>query len=1492
MWRYPGIGAITLAAFFLCGLCDLHAQASRFLTPKVSPAGASAFSVALGDFHRTCPRAGCAGEGMLDVAVGNAIFGFEEPRDTPTGVRIMRGKGDGTFQPATTFLPAENPVALLAADLDQDGKLDLIVVNNNLGLGINHDGNTTIFYGKGDGTFRQGQTLTTGTEPVFAVVGDFNGDRHPDIAIVDEGNFTTDSGNVSLVFNNGHGGFLSPVSYNVGPGPLKAAAVDFDHDGNLDLAVATQNGIAVLFGTSGGAFEIPALLIDSGGAFSQGIATGDFNHDGNADLVSLPGISSGPAVIRVLLGDGHRGFLPSNDYTLPGPQAVATTDLNGDGYTDIVVQDAYALSVLLSKGNGSFTVRSYISGFMPGGSLPAFGDTNGDGSPDVVAGDIAPQESNGGQRDNSLQVLLNNGNGTLESGFSFGVDIGNSFDLRATIIATSDFNADGKPDIAAVLVGNGQVGILLANGDGTYRPPISFPAGPAPSAIAVGDFNKDGYVDLVVTNSNPNYVVSNKISILSGEPGGIFGAPIPITVGNGPSSVVVADFNNDGDLDIAVTNLDDNTVTILFGNGDFTFRMANAVSVGLGPLFLIDGTFHHTKGNDRHTKGNDIVTANCGVNDVNQCTQGNGNLSVLLGNGTGNIQPFRNIDFNGSPTSLTAGDFNRDGNMDLAVSSSGFGPTDPGAVTILLGIGDGNFRTAARYPLLAAPIGLTTADLNGDGKLDLACRTSEDDRIPGSRAALAVLFGNGDGTFNQPALFNGGVTLGIATTSIVLDANGDGAPDLVVSEFGFVNVLLNTGGTVVSTASSANSSLLGTPIKLTAVVKASVKSTVGRPSGTISFVDRSAFPAATLGKVQLLKGNASLAVSSLTTGIHIIEAVYSGDKNFNAHAGPAVTIEVRTANHRGHGGGGDHGGSGGSSCSLPQQGKNGRAVAPQEHRALKSAGEGTLQTPTSAGDSSTMMLWNQRSKRDFEFHKPRLNSVPSLVPNLGMLVQAGQSIAKSKGVLGFDGLNHADSRVADKGNQASTEPSDMALAVNDTQILQVVNAAMAVYQKTGKLLAGPVALNAFFGLAPAEIHGTNTIFGPFVTDARVVFDDDTKHWFVIALKVDADPANGDFVNHAELLIAVSNSADATAGFRHYALDITDPGFANCPCVGDQPLVGLNRDGLYITTDQYSFSDFSFQAVLMLAVDKYALARGLALTSPSFHLLQQTEPGFAVQPAMMLQAEPLAHANNGTEFFMNSLDFDGAGDNRLVLWALTNTASLRTNTPALGLQSVTVGTETYATPSPVAQKAGPTPLRDAISTAGGRNALELLDTNDDRLQQLWLAGGRLYAALTTAVLGSQQPRTGVAWFVLEPKADPCSLLARVKKQGYVAAAGASVMFPAVAVNRSGNGILAFSLAGPNHYPSAAYVSVNGANVDSQPQSAASGVAPEDGFSGYSGTDGSGQVFIGDGIARWGDYSSATVSKNGEIWFAVEYIPNRPRTPLANWGTFIAEKPAFR
>lgn len=495
--------------------------------------------------------------------------------------------------------------------------------------------------------------------------------------------------------------------------------------------------------------------------------------------------------------------------------------------------------------------------------------------------------------------------------------------------------------------------------------------------------------------------------------------------------------------------------------------------------------------------------------------------------------------------------------------------------------------------------------------------------------------------------------------------------------------------------------------------------------------------------------------------------------------------------------------------------------------------------------------------------------------------------------VGFNGLSHVDQRLAGTGiyanTQLSTEPPDQGLAAGKGFVVEAVNSALAVYdQHTGAMLRGPTPVNQFFQRTP-EINRTTGIYGDFLGDPRVLYDQRTRRWFATVVEIDRDPISGGFGTHSQLLLAVSVTDDPTLMWNLFSIDATDDGsngtetHPGCPCFGDQPLIGADRNGFYISTNEFGITSSAVNGDQIYAMDKEALTDGHQPTVVHISSIPFPEGfPFSIHPASSPSSSNSGNGwddngGKGVEYFM-SVPTVNLLDNRIVVWALNNTKSLKRSHPNLQLSHVVLQSEDYGIPADAVQKVGPTPLGTAL-----REPEELIATDDYRMQQVVFADGNLWSGITTSV--SQGPnctdgfesdcKTGIAWFVVEPNFDDGALAARIKKQGYVSVQGNNVYYPSIGVTDEGKGVMTFSLSGVDFFPSSAYLKINEHGVGSI-HIAAAGVAPEDGFSGY-------PEFGGGGSGRWGDYSAAVADGN-TVWFASEYIPG-PRTVLANWGTFI-------
>ena len=524
------------------------------------------------------------------------------------------------------------------------------------------------------------------------------------------------------------------------------------------------------------------------------------------------------------------------------------------------------------------------------------------------------------------------------------------------------------------------------------------------------------------------------------------------------------------------------------------------------------------------------------------------------------------------------------------------------------------------------------------------------------------------------------------------------------------------------------------------------------------------------------------------------------------------------------------------------------------------------------------------------------NNRPARLPAAGVPRPTGNSIA-SGSFFGFPGLTQFDQAVAPTGAangfNFEVEPPDQGLAVGNGFVVEAINDAIAFFQTNGTFL-GFEALNVLYNLPPAATIDLTTgqilSFGPFLSDPRVYYDSTNGFFIVSVIEIDTDSTTGNFASGSHVLIAViPNTLSAVSNF---SLDVTNDGDANfgaCPCFGDQPLIGADANGFYVSTNAFNIAQETFRGEQLYAISLSALETGPpgSITAVRFNNLTQAgEPAFSIQPATVPPGGSFETRQGGTEYLVSS--FHSSLDDRLTVWALMNTASLNTATPTLTLVNNIVTTASYGNPPATEQKSGSTPLLDFLaspqSTFGVfKNHLELVLDNDDRLQQLVFAVGKLWTSVPTVVKTRGPVRAGAAWFILTPAVGAGQVVASVFNQGYIAIDSPhqnSVMFPAVGVNAAGKAVISFSLVGEDFFPSAAYAMLDAVNGAGPIVISGPGIGPNDAASGY--------APFGFRAARWGDYSAAVSDESGNIWMGAQMIPvNPPLILLANWGTFITE-----
>jgi hypothetical protein len=353
-----------------------------------------------------------------------------------------------------------------------------------------------------------------------------------------------------------------PTYYDFGFWTLQAA--DFTHDGTLDLVGDYGYYVDFLAGGRNGKFSFTSVL-NRHYLTPTELGYGDFNNDGNLDvaLVSTLGASYNLATrMDIMLGNGKGGFTTGTPIwsDLGNFNDVAVGDFNQDGNLDLLTDGVSKLSVYLGNGNGTFRLGidfRYPSLGMAQQAL--VGDFNGDGKLDLILLQTPFIGSgNNSQAGTAFWFLQGNGDGTFQSpveiaSFS-GAGICSGGDVSGTSVQLSDFNGDGKLDLA--FCNQSQIGVMLGNGDGTFQPPTYYTAdtsGIGAFAFAVGDINSDGKPDLIVSEYSH---FNSTLAVFLGNGDGTFQAAQTLISGiqDGETGITLGDFNLDGLLDVIFRN--------------------------------------------------------------------------------------------------------------------------------------------------------------------------------------------------------------------------------------------------------------------------------------------------------------------------------------------------------------------------------------------------------------------------------------------------------------------------------------------------------------------------------------------------------------------------------------------------------------------------------------------------------------------------------------------------------------------------------------------------------------------------------------------------------------------------------------------------------------------------------------------------------------------------------------------------------------------------
>jgi hypothetical protein len=493
------------------------------------------------------------GKGKLDFAVGNyGYMGFQG------NVTLFEGNGDGTFSNPTSYNAGFFPVWLAAADLNDDGKLDLVAGNA-------YSNSVSVLLNQGKGVLKGSpNNYLTGflesdlqtPNPGLLSIGDFNGDGKPDVAVAAK------SG-VNVLLNAGGGVLHAPASVEIGQYTGQTFAADFNGDGHLDLAVetvgneaASVGSVAALFGDGKGDFNVVTRESPEGPGVSV-LAGGSFNGNGKTGIAVYQ-FGDG---IEITYNPGNGNFVTEPTLEIPNqPNYLCAGDFNHDGYSDFAVLDGNEVDIYLNKHNDTYSGPvTYNLGSNPFYILCH--DVNGDGKVDLVT-------ANNGS--NNVSVLLGKGDGTFGAAKEYPAG------SKPNVVAFGDFNRDGKIDLA---VGGNNVSILLGSGDGTFHSPKTYNANGRVTYLAQGDFRGDGIEDILAVNTDfVDVAMPENIFLLEGKGDGSFAAPVAYGAGADPYWVTVGDFNEDGAPDVMVSDYYSSALSLLLNQRGTRIAMKSSAA--------------------------------------------------------------------------------------------------------------------------------------------------------------------------------------------------------------------------------------------------------------------------------------------------------------------------------------------------------------------------------------------------------------------------------------------------------------------------------------------------------------------------------------------------------------------------------------------------------------------------------------------------------------------------------------------------------------------------------------------------------------------------------------------------------------------------------------------------------------------------------------------------------------------------------------------------
>jgi trimeric autotransporter adhesin len=648
--------------------------------------------------------------------------------------------------------PGGRPFAAASGDLNKDGHPDLVVAaysdflgNDGMGelvsvlLGTPYPPYPPLFHPK--------VSYTTGQGPDGVVLADLDNDSDLDVITANPGPTPSTTGTVSVLLNDGTGalGTHADTPLPGASGPIAVGDVNGDGVPDVVAGIASPPAFAILLGDGAGFLTAPTLF-PTGAAQMRQLVLADVTGGGGVDVVTANGTGN---TVTVFAGNGLGGFTTVGSFSAgTAPIDLAVAELDGDPISDLAVlaQGSNTVSVLLGAGGGSFPVFSTLSLPQTSPIDLALGDINRDGGQDIV---VSFNKLDTDHR--TLAILHGNSNGTFQPALAFHAGPGPGQ------VVLQDFSGDGLLDVALPTRGEPSpserthtVGVLLNDGAGGVLQTLHAPIATSPSGFAVADFNCDGKDDVAVS-----YFVAGTVEVLLGNGDGTYSSAGTTAVSQGISFTLAGDVNRDGKPDLLFWDEPDIKLCLGIGNGTFLPPDTKASGHLIRPGSLTEMNRDGLP---------DLVTYDALSNAV----------AVLLQNAAGDFVPVGSGPITGNIVTggFAVGDWNRDGRPDVAAAKSD---------GLIVFQGSGNGFIGAPVPLGAGKWyrAVCAGDFDRDGDLDLAAAGSN---LSPDVDLADVFLGNGTGGFDPPITH---ATMDWFNDRLESwDANRDGFPDLVVGGHG------------------------------------------------------------------------------------------------------------------------------------------------------------------------------------------------------------------------------------------------------------------------------------------------------------------------------------------------------------------------------------------------------------------------------------------------------------------------------------------------------------------------------------------------------------------------------------------------------------------------------------------------------------------------------------------------------------------------------------